>query len=142
MAEPLRFARGARRPGALALLGAGLALLAALIFLVEAHPLAVALLALLLAPALWDAIRNTQASVEIDDTHLKWRSGRRGADVPLDRIEEAVLATTLDFSQRLRLRLKGGESQRVPPECLPPGRALDAAFTARGIPHKRSLFSF
>jgi len=62
--------------------------------------------------------------------------------VPLGRIAEVRLATTLDFSQRATLLLDSGERLRIPPECLPPGRLIDAALAARGLPHQRSLFGF
>ena len=142
MAEPFAFRRPARRPAALALVALALVFLAFLIFAVGAHPLIVTLVALLVAPAVWDVIRNAEATLEIDDTHLRWTSGARAGTARLDEIDEAVLATTLDFSQRASLHLPGAARMRIPPECLPPGRTLDAIFEARGIPHRRSLFSF
>lgn len=142
MAEPFRFERSARAPRALALVALALAVLAALVFLVEAAWWIAAILALLTLPALVEALRDTRATLALDDSALSWSSGRRGRTVPLGRIAEARLATTLDFSQRASLLLDTGEKLRIPPECLPPGRALDAALTARGIPNRRNLFAF
>jgi hypothetical protein len=99
-------------------------------------------LALLTLPAIVEALRDASATLTLDDEALSWSSGRRARRVPLARIAEVRLATTLDFSQRAIVRADTGERLRIPPESLPPGRALDAALAARGIPHSRSLFGF
>jgi hypothetical protein len=142
MAEPFRFERSAREPRALVLIALSLAAIVALVFLVEAAWWIAAILALLTLPAVVEALRDTRATLSLNDRALSWSSGRRAGSVPLDRIAEARLATTLDFSQRASLSIDTGERLRIPPECLPPGRALDAALTARGIPNRRSLFGF
>ncbi|MBT8457639.1 MAG: hypothetical protein KJO15_16210 [Alphaproteobacteria bacterium] len=140
--EPLSFERRARRPAGLAMVGVALAALLGLIFALDAHPVIVALFALLVAPALWDVIRDSHASIHLDETTFRWQSGARKGAVPFEEIDEAVLSTTLDFSQRASLRLKDGRRQRIPPECLPGGRVLDVALTERGVANRRSLFSF
>jgi hypothetical protein len=141
MAEPLRFERSARGPRALALIGAAMAALLTLILLGAAWWITAAL-ALLTLPAVIEAARDARATLTLDDAFLAWSSGRRSQSVPLSRIAEVRLATTLDFSQRATVHLDTGPSLRIPPECLPPGRALDEALTARAIPHRRSLFGF
>jgi hypothetical protein len=142
MAEPFRFERSAREPRALALIGlSGLAILG-LLLVVDAAWWVVAILALLSLPAIVEALRDARATLALDDGGLRWSSGRRARAVPLDRIAEVRLATTLDFSQRASVLLDTGQRLRIPPECLPPGRTLDAALAARGIPHRRSLFGF
>lgn len=140
--DPFRFERPARRPTGIALVAAGVMVLLFLVFAVGAHPLIVAALALVIAPAVWDIARDSRATFEIADGAIAWQSGRRGGRADLARLDEAKLATTLDFSQRLTLLMKDGTRVRVPPECLPGGRVLDAEFTRRGIPNRRSLFSF
>ena len=142
MAEPFRFERSAREPRAIALLAAAGSALAFLALVVEAAWWITAILALLALPAAIEAIGDARATLSIDEGRLAWSSGRRGQTVPLDRLAEVRLATTLDFSQRATLYLDTGEQLRVPPECLPPGRTLDAALAARNIPHRRSLFGF
>ena len=142
MAEPVRFERRARGPRALALIGLALAAILALTLLVEAAWWATALLALLTLPAVIEAVRDARATLALDDQTLTWASGRRSQTVPLSRIAEISLATTLDFSQRATVHVDTGEKLRIPPECLPPGRALDAALAARAIPHRRGLFGF
>lgn len=124
------------------MVGAGLVFLGLLIFAVGAHPLIVAIVALLIAPALWDVLRDACATLTVDDTSIGWQTGARTASVPFTAIDEVVLATTLDFSQRASLRLTDGGRVRIPPECLPGGRRLDAALEARGVRNRRSLFSF
>lgn len=124
------------------MVGAGLAFLALLIFGVGAHPVIVAIVALLIAPALWDVLRDARASLSVDGAEIAWQTGARTAAVPFTAIDEVVLATTLDFSQRASLRLTDGGRIRIPPECLPGGRVLDNTLEARGIRHRRSLFSF
>jgi hypothetical protein len=141
MAEPLRFERSARGPRALALIGTALAAIAALILLGAAWWI-IAGLALLALPAVVEAARDARATLTLDDHALSWSSGRRAQSVPLPRIAEVRLATTLDFSQRATVHADSGEKLRIPPECLPPGRTLDEALTARAIPHRRSLFGF
>lgn len=141
MADPLRFERSARGPRALALIATSAATMLALILLGAAWWITAAL-ALLTLPAVIEAIRDARATLTLDDHALSWSSGRRAQSVPLPRIAEVRLATTLDFSQRATVHADTGERLRIPPECLPPGRALDDALKARAIPHRRSLFGF
>jgi hypothetical protein len=141
MAEPFRFERSARGPRALALIGTALAVVLALVLLGGAWWI-VAALAVLTLPAVIEAVRDARATLTLDDDALSWSTGRRAQSVPLARIAEIRLATTLDFSQRATVHANTGQSLRIPPECLPGGRALDDALTARAIPHRRSLFGF
>lgn len=124
------------------MIGVALVGLGALIYGIDAHPLVVTIFALLIAPAVWDVIKGSVATLRVDDTGIEWQSGARARRVAFDEIDTAILSTSLDFSQRATLQLKNGQKQRVPFECLPGGRVLDEAFEARGIPHRRSLFSF
>lgn len=142
MAEVYVFERPARRPFSYAMVGVAVVGLLALIFGINAHPLVITLFALIIAPAIWDVIKGNTATLEITETSIAWKSGAREATVPFENIDEAVLSTTLDFSQRATLHFKGGGKVRIPVECLPPGRVLDQEFTSRNIPNKRSLFSF
>ena len=137
-----RFARPARRPAAFAMVGAGIGLVALFIFVIDAHPLIVAVAALAVAPAAYDLARGTTATLTLTDRDIAWASGTRAVTVPLAEIDQAVLATTLDFSQRATLLLRDGRRVRIPPECLPGGRILDSELDARGIGNRRSLFSF
>ena len=142
MAEPFRFERRARSARSLLLVAAALLALLALVTVVGAAWWVAGAFALLTLPALVEALRDARTTLCLDAEGLSWASGRRRRRVPLDRIAEVRLSTTLDFSQRASLVLDSGERLRIPPECLPPGRALDAALAARAIPHRRSLFGF
>jgi hypothetical protein len=141
MAEPLRFERRSRGRRSLALIELAVAVLVLLVIFSAAWWI-IAALALLTLPAVIEAIRDARATLTLDDHALSWSSGRRAQSVPLPRIAEVRLATTLDFSQRATVHADTGQTLRIPPECLPPGRALDDALTARAIPHRRSLFGF
>ena len=139
-ADPLIFERRARRPLGLAMVGAALLCLVLLIFAVEAHPIVVAIFAVITGPALWDVVRDARATLTLDDTNLSWNSGHHDITLPLTEIEEAALSTSFDFSQRGKITLRDGRRVRIPPQCMPRGRSLDHALEARGVIHRRSLF--
>jgi|GEM_PF-3499832 len=134
--------RSARGPRSLALIGIAVVVLLGMVFVVGAALWVIAIFALLTIPAIYDALRGARARLVLNDLTLGWESGRREQMIPLGRIEEVTLSTSLDFSQRATVQLTTGEKLRIPPECLPGGRLLDAELEARGIPHRRSLFSF
>ncbi len=134
--------RSARGPRSLALIGIAVLVLLGMIFVVGAALWVIAVFALLTIPAIYDALRGARARLVLNDLTLGWESGRRDQMIPLGRIEEVTLSTSLDFSQRATVQLTTGEKLRIPPECLPGGRLLDAELEARGVPHRRSLFSF
>ena len=117
-----------------------IAFLVALIFVIDAHPAIVTVFAVVISPAIWDLIRDNTATLEVDDARLAWTSGRRAAQIPFVEIDEVVLSTTLDFSQRAKVQLHDGRSTRIPPECIPNGRALDKALADREIHHRRTFF--
>lgn len=142
MAEPFAFERRARDPRALALVGVSVVVVLALVLLIDAAWWISAGIGVLTLPAAVEALRDSRARLRLDDRALSWTSGRRTQDVPLARIAEVRLATTLDFSQRATVHLDTGERVRIPPECLPPGRALDDALAAMGLPYRRSVFGF
>ena len=142
MAEAFRFERRARDPWALALVALSVLSILGLVFLLDAAWWIPAGVGLLTLPAAVEALRDSRSWLVLDGQALSWSSGRRTQRVPLGRIAEVHLATTLDFSQRATLRLDTGERLRIPPHCLPPRRALDAALADRGLPHRRSLFAF
>ena len=142
MTEPLFFERRARRPFGIAMVAVALVCLAVLIFGIDAHPLLVTLFAIIVAPALWDVLRDNRATLALNDTHLSWTAGAQKIEIPFTEIDEVVLATTMDFSQRATIQLRDGRKIRIPPQCLPGGRVLDTALEARAVIHRRSLFSF
>jgi hypothetical protein len=140
--DPFQFERRARDARALALVALSVVVLLALVFLVGAAWWIPAGIGLLTLPAAVEVLRDARSGLVLDGQALSWSSGRLRQRVPLARIAEVHLATTLDFSQRATLRLDTGERLRIPPQCIPPRRALDDALAARGLPHRRSLFAF
>ena len=142
MADPLVHRRHARSPRGVAIVAVALALIIGAVVLIDAAWWIAGIFLVLTLPAIWDLIRNREATLRLDDATLDWSSGRRAQSVPLAQIDQVSLSTTLDFSQRATVQVKSGEKLRIPPECLPGGRQLDRALDARGISNRRSLFSF
>ncbi|NRB00616.1 MAG: hypothetical protein HRU32_12480 [Rhodobacteraceae bacterium] len=140
MPDPLVVTRPARAPAPM--ITVALIWIAGLLatFLIDAALWMIAILLAFTFPAMWDAAKNRVSRLRLDDETLSWSNGVSEAQIPLDRIEHVSLHTGLDFSQRARIKLKTGEKTRIPADCLPPRRQLDAALAARGIPHTRSLF--
>jgi hypothetical protein len=140
MAEAYRFSRQARRPFGIAMVAVAVLGLVLLIFALDAAPLVIAVFALIVAPAIWEVARNSESRLVLDDATLGWSSGARKGEIPLDQIDEVVLSTTLDFAARARVLTKSGQKVRLPMECIPPGRDLDAELERRGVRHRRSMF--
>ncbi|WP_136439479.1 hypothetical protein [Pacificoceanicola onchidii] len=94
-------------------------------------------------PMLWDVIRNRAAGLEMDETQIRWWSGRHTGDARLSAIDHVRFDTRLDLSVRVRLVLKGPAARRVqiPQDALPPHQDLQAELEARGVPVKRHYFS-
>jgi hypothetical protein len=141
MDEPYVYERSARDPRALALIGASLAVVLALILVVEAAWWITLLVGVATVPAVVEAFRDARSRLMLDATAISWESGHHRRSVPLSRVAEVTLATRLDFSQRASVHLTTGDRLRIPPQCLPGGRRLDAELAARGVPHRRALFS-
>ncbi len=130
----------ARAPRQLAIVAIGLVAILATVFLFDAALWVAGLLALVAVPAVVDIAMDRRATLNLDDTHFSWKSGNRTGSVPLEQIAKVKLRTTFDLSQRAQLFLKDGQKTRLPVECLPPGRALDDALSARNVPIERGMF--
>jgi len=100
-----------------------------------------ATLALLTLPALWDLWRDPSTGLRLDDTRLEWHSGRRSGTLDLSEIDHMRFDTRWDFSVRVTAMLDNNKRVRLPYEALPPHRALEAAFSARGLRVERHHFS-
>ncbi|MCT4557279.1 MAG: hypothetical protein N4A61_04380 [Pelagimonas sp.] len=137
---PLHHETSARKPrAALILLGVWLAILGLWVFL-QAADWIVAVLLAFTAPAALDYARNRRAGLALDDTMLRWHSGRAEGEVALQRLEKVRFETRLDFSIRVRLVLDSGRRLSLPQDALPPWEELQQAFEARGIPTQRHHF--
>ena len=108
-----------------------------LMFALQAHPFVVALFAVLITPAIWSIIANTEANLHIDETSISWQVGARGDSVDLDDIDYVRARTALDLSQRVAVFRNSGPKLHIPGPCLPLGRQLDEALETRGVTVKR-----
>ena len=109
----------------------------ALIFWFDAHPVGIALFAVLISPAIWTIIANTDATLSVTDDAMSWQVGARGDEVALSDIDFVRARTSLDLAQRVVVVRHSGPKLHVPGLCLPPGRQLDDALEARGVTVKR-----
>ena len=141
MGEALAFTRHARTPQTVMILIAIYATLLAAIILIDAAWWLMAALALLTLPALWDLWRDSGAGLRLNDTHLDWHTGRRSGRLDLSEIDHMRFDTRWDFSVRVTAVLKDEKRVRLPYEALPPHRALEAAFVARGLRVERHHFT-
>lgn len=132
-------AQGRSRTTALVLLASWAGLLGLWLGLGAAGWIVLALGAFTL-PALADLIRNPTAHLRLDDTTLRWSSGRRQLRLRLAEIDHIRLDTRLDLSVRATAVLVSGARLRLPFECTPPHHAFEAALTARGVAVKRFHF--
>ena len=119
------------------MVGGALAVLLVLIFWLEAHPFIVAAFAVLISPAIWTILANTEATLQIEDDRMSWNVGTRGDEVLLEDIEYVRARTALDLSQRVAVFRHSGPKLHIPGPCLPSGRQLDEALEARGVSVKR-----
>ena len=108
-----------------------------LVFGLQAHPFIVALFGVLITPAIWSIVANTEAELTIDDASISWQVGARGDRVDFDDIDYVRARTALDLSQRVAVFRNSGPKLYVPGPCLPSGRQLDEALEARGVTVKR-----
>ncbi|WGW03278.1 hypothetical protein [Tropicibacter oceani] len=94
-------------------------------------------------PALWDFITARPAGLELDDTALRWWSGRHKGDARLDSIDHVRFDTRLDLSVRVRLVLANASRRKltIPQDALPLWQELQRQFEARGVSVQRHHFS-
>lgn len=140
MAEPFVYesaGRSGRTAGALA----GVALLIAALAAIGAHPAILGALALLGLPLALDLWRAPTAALTLTDEALEWRHGAAREAVPLPRIERVRLDTRLDLSVRATVETGQARAPRIPPPCMPPHKALEAALLARGVAVRRRHFT-
>lgn len=131
--------RGRNRSTLVVLIAVWALLLSAWLWL-EAATWLMPLLALPTLPALWEVIANPAAGLRLTDSHLRWFSGRRDAEVALAQIDHIRLDTRLDLSVRATVVLRTGRKLRLPFEATPPHRSFEDALTARGVKVLRHHF--
>lgn len=138
---PYRNLRQGRSRRALAAVLLVYALLIALILMFQASLWLMGALALTTLPTLWDLWRNPQAGFELNTTGITWFTGRRRGQVSLTELDHIRLDTRWDFSVRATLVLLSGQRVRLPFECMPPHRELEAVALAFGLQTERHHFT-
>lgn len=141
MAAALEYTCRGRNPRTVVILICIYTALAALIVLFGAAPWLMGLLALVTLPALWDLWTDPSAGLTLDGQSLRWHSGRREGQLRLDEIDHMRFDTRWDLSVRVSTVLKTEKRLRLPHECLPPHRELEAAFQERGVRVERHHFT-
>ncbi len=132
--------QGRSRKALIVLLAVWLAVVAAWIALDVATWIVAGFL-LLTLPAAYEYATNKSAGLTLDDTHLRWHSGRHEGEIALAQIDHVRFDTRLDLSIRVRVILPSGRRIPVPQDCLPVHPALQMALEARGIRTERHHFS-
>lgn len=110
-------------------------------FALHASAWVVGAILLVSLPAVLDFVLGRQAWLRLDDTMLRWGSGRVEGEVALARIDHVRFETRLDFSVRVKLVPEGGPRITLPQDSLPPHPKLQEALEARGIRTERHHFS-
>ena len=137
MPDTFTHRRTSRNATSYALVGGAIVVLLVMIVWLEAHPLIVALFGVLIAPAIWTIMANTEAKLTVTDEAISWQVGARGDEVELSDIDYMRARTALDLSQRVALFRHSGPKLHIPGPCLPSGRQLDEALGARNVTVKR-----
>ena len=115
--------------------------LIAVYLLLDAAVWIVLLLGAFTLPAIWELFTNSNAGLDLTQDGIAWFTGKRSASAGWDEIERFRLDTRLDFSVRATAVLTSGRKIRLPFECIPEHKALEAALHARGIRTERHHFS-
>ncbi|QMU59607.1 MAG: hypothetical protein GKR98_16320 [Boseongicola sp.] len=137
MAEVFHHKRGSREPVDITMTALSVLALILLIFFMNLHPIVAAVFAVLISPAVWGVIANTQAEMTIDETQISWKIGQRGASVTIDDIDMVKARTGLDLSQRVTIFRHSGPRLYVPAACIPSGRIFDEELQTRGVKVQR-----
>lgn len=141
MADEFHFHKSARRRSSIVIISAiWIALLGLNVFL-DARIWILAIFALFTLPAIFDIAKGRESKLHIDDRIVEWSpgSGKDGSAL-LANILQVGVRIRLDFSRRIRFDMRDGTVLRLPPDCTPPGNALEAAFAERQIPIRREYF--
>ena len=96
---------------------------------------------LVTVPALLDYLKSKSSSLSVDNDQIKWTSGSGAEEVIwLNSIELIGIRIRLDFSKRVKIYQKNKKVVRIPPDCTPPGGALEVAFAERNLKVRREFF--
>ena len=99
--------------------------------------IAVPVLALTL-PAIWDALRDARAEVQVWPGRLVWQATfSAGESADIDHVR---LNRRFDGSMRVTIMHPGGATTRLPPDIAPPTARFEAAMKEAGITVQRHPF--
>ena len=141
MTLPYTYTSNGRRPATVITVLAIWAALIAAYILLEAEPLILAVIGTFTLPALYDLARNPRSTLMLDETHLRWTSGRQDAEIALSEIDHLRFDTRLDMSVRLSVVRPSGVKIRVPYPATPPHTTFEPLARSAGITTRRYHFS-
>ena len=141
MTLPYTYTSNGRRPATVITVLAIWAALIAAYILLEAEPLILAVIGTFTLPALYDLTRNPRSTLTLDETHLRWTSGRQDAEIALSEIDHLRFDTRLDMSVRLSVVRPSGVKIRVPYPATPPHTTFEPLARSAGITTRRYHFS-
>lgn len=140
-AEVLRYRQRARNATTLAVVVAIWVLLFGALVLLDAALWIVLVLGAFTIPAIWELWSNPEAGLDLTEDGIAWFSGRRHGEIQWTEIDRFRLDTRLDFSVRATAVLLTGRKIRLPFECTPNHKELEAALQKRGMKTERHHFS-
>lgn len=141
MTLPYTYSSQGRRPATVITVLAIWAALITAYFLLEAAPLILAAIGAFTLPALYDLARNPRSTLTLDETHLRWASGRQDAEIALSEIDHLRFDTRLDMSVRLSVVRPSGVKIRVPYAATPPHHIFEPLARSAGVATRRYHFS-
>ena len=141
MTLPYTYTSQGRRPATMITVTAIWAALIAAYVMLEAEPVILAVIGAFTLPALYDLARNPSSSLTLDETHLRWTSGRQDAEIALSEIDHLRFDTRLDMSVRLSVVRPSGVKIRVPFPATPPHATFEPVARSAGLTNRRYHFS-
>lgn len=141
MTLPYTYISNGRRPATMITVLAIWAALIAAYIMLEANPLILAVIGAFTLPALYDLARNPRSTLTLDETHLRWTSGRQDAQIALSEIDHLRFDTRLDMSVRLSVVRPSGVKIRVPYPATPPHATFEPLARSAGLTTRRYHFS-
>lgn len=138
---PYTYTSNGRRPATVITVLAIWAALLAAYFMLEAEPLILAVIGAFTLPALYDLARNPQSTLSLDETTLRWTSGRQDAEIALSEIDHLRFDTRLDMSVRLSVVRPSGVKIRVPFPATPHHATFEPLARSAGLTTRRYHFS-
>ncbi|MCX7566300.1 hypothetical protein OS189_08085 [Sulfitobacter sp. F26169L] len=141
MSLPYHYQSNGRRRATTITVAIVWAMLALAFLLLDAAPLVLLFIFLFTLPALYDLVADPVSTLFLDDTHLRWKTPRQRADIPVTEIDHLRFDTRLDMSVRLTIVRPSGVKIRIPFAATPPHLTFESAARQAGIKTERHHFS-